>query len=103
MADRETVGAIVCTSPRKTALCIATLAVLAPHRRFGIGGVSLQEGSCVMMVSFLTCSHAGRELVRRVLQQAEREGFTVANVHVQVSSMILAFTHCCVSPMVRCG
>jgi len=38
VVGKETVGAIVCTvDDKKTSLCIATLAVLAPHRRSGIG------------------------------------------------------------------
>jgi predicted N-acetyltransferase YhbS len=40
VVGKETVGAIVCTvDDKKKSLCIATLAVLGPHRRSGIGSV----------------------------------------------------------------
>jgi ribosomal protein S18 acetylase RimI-like enzyme len=38
VAGKETVGAVMCTvHEKKKGLCIATLAVLAPYRRSGIG------------------------------------------------------------------
>lgn len=65
VVGKETVGAIVCTvDDKKNSLCIATLAVLAPHRRSGIG----------------------RELVRRVLSVAGEECLTTVCVHVQVGN-----------------
>jgi hypothetical protein len=62
MVGKEPVGAVVCAlDDKKKSLCVATLAVLAPYRRGGIGTLDVPP-SAPLALSLAPAPHAPNSL-----------------------------------------